>query len=217
MEGGCVHRQMGPRQCHRHPDGRGDYRGRAVGAVSPQKCRHPVITALSIVDSEKAINLEGQSWPASIQSSRFLNSLLLLIQKLTPHTLSLLLHLLPVPIESHNVHGAAGCPSPEAGSSGWCLMVLSVCLVVSPSVLTGCSLYHLFWAPSLLVRIYRFATAPFGVCCKEQVDGGLQQPGKATGCCWTGSGEEGEGTVQVVAIMLRHWLFQGWQRVRDFK
>lgn len=54
------------------------------------------------------------------------------------------------------------------------MVLLSVCLVVSPSVLIGCSPCHLSWLPFLLVRIYRFATVSSGVHYRQQVDGGLQ-------------------------------------------
>ncbi|XP_021099382.1 uncharacterized protein LOC110345624 isoform X2 [Heterocephalus glaber] len=75
---------------------------------------------------------------------------------------------------------AAGFPSSETGSIGCCLMLLpSVCLLVSPSVLTGRSPCRLSWTSILLVRISRFAAAPFGVHCSQQVERGLWQLVKA--------------------------------------
>lgn len=59
------------------------------------------------------------------------------------------------------------------------MVLLSVCLIVSSSVLTGCSPCHLFWAPFLLVRIYRFATSFFFFFfspCLLQTAGGWRPP-----------------------------------------
>lgn len=162
MEGGCVHRLMGPRQCNCYPEGRGEYRGRAVGAVSQQKCRNPVTPALSIVDSEKGHSLGRPELACFYQEQQVSEFPAPSHPKTKPQTLeacwfeggTTLVHLLPVPPGNNDVPGAAGFSSPETGSSGWCLMVLPVCLSVwlsvRPSALVAasatCSGHLLCWS-----------------------------------------------------------------------
>lgn len=71
--------------------------------------------------------------------------------------------------------GAAGFPSSETGSNGLCLMVLLfVCLVVSLSVLTGCSPCHLSQTSFLCWSGFTGCYCPFW--CSLQIAGGWRPP-----------------------------------------
>lgn len=89
------------------------------------------------------------------------------------------------------------------------MVLLSVCLVVSPSICPHhCSPGPPVLDTVLLVSIGRFAAVSFSACCRQQVDGGLQQLLINMGCCLTRA-QIGKGaTVQVVAVTSLHWLLE---------